>query len=53
MKINRHALFVLVVLAALTLTACTLPTDPTFAGRTPDTQKAHPAATVAMERAQS
>ncbi|QWF19118.1 hypothetical protein [Lysobacter capsici] len=53
MKTTRHVLFALAMLAALSLTACTLPTDPTFANRAPDTHTAPATATVAAEQAES
>lgn len=53
MKATRHVLFALAVLAGLSLTACTLPTDPTFANRAPDPHTTPATVSVAAEQAES
>ena len=53
MKTARHALIALAVLAALSLSGCTVPTDPTFVGHAENARQADAPPAVHAQRAQS
>ena len=53
MKTARHALIALAVLAALSLSGCTVPTDPTFVGRADSAHHSDTSQDASSQRARS